>query len=445
MFDDLTDNKKALALDFGYIGRKQIGNLRVAEATVDRSAVLLESEGGIIKCWLGIQRGMMGLLVLAATVGLVACGEGNACPDDKDCSGLQCGPDPICGQSCGSCGSDKICWAGQCVESTPIVGDTWNDSSSGLTWQVTPTGDVMTWSEAEAYCAGLALDGGGWHLPTIGELRTLIRGCPATEDGGSCDVEAGDCSEWSCRDASCSGCLDGGGPADGCYWPAGMQGNCSQYWSSSLGLQYVGGGRARDLDTWFVEHMWFVNFYNGYVYYFEDFHAGVNGAKHVRCVRYQRSEPVDTYLAPGDKTWTDSTSNLTWQVEPTGETMTWSDAKAHCAGLALDGGGWHLPTIGDLRTLIRGCPGTITGGACRVTDDCLDSSCSDNWGCWNCSENGGPADGCYWPAGMQGNCSWYWSSSAMADGVDSAWVVGFDSGDVDGYSAYYDWPVRCVR
>ena len=44
-------------------------------------------------------------------------GEPN-CPSDKECSGLVCGPDPICDESCGSCGSGAECQAGKCVPAT---------------------------------------------------------------------------------------------------------------------------------------------------------------------------------------------------------------------------------------------------------------------------------------------------------------------------------------
>ena len=143
--------------------------------------------------------------------------------------------------------------------------------------------------------------------------------------------------------------------------------------------------------------------------------------------------------------WTDPVSGLTWQVTPTGGTMKWSDAKAHCAGLTLDGGGWHLPTIGELRTLIRGCPGTVTGGACEVTDSCLSSSCQ-NEACNGCSGNNGPAGGCYWPDEMQGTCGWYWSSSPVEDLGGYAWLVYFYYGGVaSGLGVYSDFGVRCVR
>jgi len=148
-------------------------------------------------------------------------------------------------------------------------GGTWKDPTSGLTWQVMPTGGTMDWSDAKPHCAGLSLDGGGWHLPTIGELRTLIRGCPATEDGGSCNVEEGDCLAWSCRDDSCSGCSSYDGPGkDGMYWPDEIQGDCCWYWSSSP---------VEDSDG----RAWNVNFYTGSVH---DIHP-VNNDGLVRCVR----------------------------------------------------------------------------------------------------------------------------------------------------------------
>ena len=143
--------------------------------------------------------------------------------------------------------------------------------------------------------------------------------------------------------------------------------------------------------------------------------------------------------------WIDPVSGLTWQGTPTGGNMNWSDAKSHCAGLSLDGGGWYLPTIGELRSLMRGCPGTVTGGACDVTDACLDSSCNDEGGCTDCSHNDGPADGCYWPDEMQGTCSWYWSSSPVEDYDSLAWYVGFDYGNVYYTSDFLGKLVRCVR
>jgi formylglycine-generating enzyme required for sulfatase activity len=48
--------------------------------------------------------------------------EGSDCPTDMGCNGLECGLDPICGQSCGSCSDSEICDEGQCIEE-PCVPD----------------------------------------------------------------------------------------------------------------------------------------------------------------------------------------------------------------------------------------------------------------------------------------------------------------------------------
>ena len=194
---------------------------------------------------------------------------GSDCPSEKNCSGLECGPDPVCGESCGLCSGGQTCQSGQCIGLSSV--GTWTDSISNLTWQVTPTGGSMNWSNAKAHCTSLSLDGGGWHLPTIGELRTLIRGCSATETSGTCNVKEGQCVEWSCIDHSCSGCTPKDGPgAGGMYWPDEIQGDCCWYWSSSP-VEDGGNGA------------WFVSFNGGDVGGNGD--GGVFYDGHVRCVR----------------------------------------------------------------------------------------------------------------------------------------------------------------
>ena len=189
-------------------------------------------------------------------------GTGTPCVSDLDCKG-----DRICLPS-GKC-SDP---SGNDPTETGGEAGSWTDPSSGLTWQVTPTGGVMTWPDAKAHCAGLSLDGGGWHLPTIGELRTLIRGCPATEDGGSCNVEEGDCLAWLCRDDSCSGCSGGDGPGEGgMYWPDEVEGDCCWYFSSSS---------VADHDN----YVWGVNFPSGVVNFDDNNDDVDDGGKLVRCV-----------------------------------------------------------------------------------------------------------------------------------------------------------------
>ena len=144
-------------------------------------------------------------------------------------------------------------------------------------------------------------------------------------------------------------------------------------------------------------------------------------------------------------TWTDPGSGLTWQNPPAESQMPWQEAMDYCEDLTLDGGGWRLPTISELRSLIRGCAATQTGGSCGVDDGCLSySSCWSNQ-CSDCSYDEGPDDGCYWPVEAEGPCSLYWSSSSREDYVSLAWRVSFSSGGVPYYSKDGSYDVRCVR
>ena len=156
---------------------------------------------------------------------------------------------------------------------------------------------------------------------------------------------------------------------------------------------------------------------------------------------------------------TDNTTGFEWQQETTGGTMTWSSAKTHCQRLSLDGSGWRLPNISELRSLIRNCASIETGGLCGVMDECspcgvssgdacLLTSCNELNNCnpSSCSDDGGPT-GCYWPEELSETCSRYWSSSPVEDNDDSVWYVNFVSGVVYkyyGYVGYYAY-VRCVR
>ncbi len=75
------------------------------------------------------------------------------------------------------------------------AGDTWIDPTTGLEWQ---NGDNCcdTWYVAEEYCETLTWDDrSDWRLPTISELRSLIRGCDATVTGGECPA-SDDCNDY---------------------------------------------------------------------------------------------------------------------------------------------------------------------------------------------------------------------------------------------------------
>ena len=48
------------------------------------------------------------------------------------------------------------------------------DTATKLTWQRAFEPMPRQWNNANAYCKELALDGGGWRLPTLKELLTLV-------------------------------------------------------------------------------------------------------------------------------------------------------------------------------------------------------------------------------------------------------------------------------
>lgn len=162
-------------------------------------------------------------------------------------------------------------------------------------------------------------------------------------------------------------------------------------------------------------------------------------------------EPVsgddDSSEAPGQGTWTDSSSSLIWQNPPANDPswgMTWVDAKAYCDSLELGGySDWRLPTISELRSLIRDCPAVEPGGSCPLTDDCTSYDCWDSDTCDGCEFEAGPASGCYWPSALEGDCTNHWSSSKHDD---DAWNIDFRSAILwDDYIQGPYYIARCVH
>lgn len=153
-------------------------------------------------------------------------------------------------------------------------------------------------------------------------------------------------------------------------------------------------------------------------------------------------------------TWTDPATGFVWQATPTGGAMTWHDALSHCTDY---GGGWRLPNISELRSIIRNCAPIETGGACGVKDECqpcavspadvcLSFSCCELNSCDPdaCPDDGGPT-GCYWPEELGQGCSWFWSSSSYVDDDEGAWGLSFAFGHLDGNYKTAPSYARCVR
>ena len=133
---------------------------------------------------------------------------------------------------------------------------------------------------------------------------------------------------------------------------------------------------------------------------------------------------------------------LYWSKRSSGE-MNWSSAKEYCENLSEGGySDWRLPTISELRTTIKNCSGSQSGGSCKVSDSCLSSSdcLSDSCYCEKKENNGG-----YYSRLGDDDYVTLLSSSTDSDHTDHAWFVDFRNGLVLSYDKSNSYGVRCVR
>ena len=151
----------------------------------------------------------------------------------------------------------------------------------------------------------------------------------------------------------------------------------------------------------------------------------------------------------------DSANKLIWS-SATSKNKTWAEAENHCSTLT-EGGfeDWRMPTISELRTLVRNCQKTATGGACKVTDECTASYSTANPQCYNvdlCTSTtsaygiefcGNKTDGSY---SLLGDASVYiWSSSEPDEDHDKAWFIYFKNSNILNQKKTLTAIVRCVR
>ena len=115
----------------------------------------------------------------------------------------------------------------------------------------------------------------------------------------------------------------------------------------------------------------------------------------------------------------------------TGNPMEQYNAKKYCEEL-----GGRLPTISELRTLIKNCPATESGGSCGVTDSCSTTSCWDE-----------TCDGCIGVRSVEDRkyTRRLWSMTVPSDRTDLAWYVNFNDNSVDAIYSFSFYNVRCIR
>lgn len=180
------------------------------------------------------------------------------------------------------------------------------DRVTGLSWQRALDSKSFDQARASGYCTDLSLAGHhDWRLPTMIELVSIAdtsRAEPAVDPVAFANTPP------------------------------------VPFWSSEIDCNNAGLG-------------WYVFFRNGGTYVGND----VIDPARVRCVRGPSScsaSEASSYAVTGAVAL-DRRTGLTWQRAGDRDDSTWADAKSYCAGLDLHGGGWRLPSIRELLTLVE--------------------------------------------------------------------------------------------
>ncbi|NLH48437.1 MAG: DUF1566 domain-containing protein [Myxococcales bacterium] len=166
------------------------------------------------------------------------------------------------------------------------------------------------------------------------------------------------------------------------------------------------------------------------------------------------TSPDNVTPEPPDGTWIDYETGLMWQNPgvPSPTIQTWFDVKEYCENLELaEYGDWRLPTISELRTLIRDCAKTIVGGECHVTDECTDYYECKNNACSGCSNPGSSGeDYIFWPSELIGEPYYnYWSATEVTDIEQWVYIADYYSAAIttcDYINTLGNFlQIRCVR
>jgi Protein of unknown function (DUF1566) len=239
------------------------------------------------------------------------------------------------------------------------------DRVTGLLWQEAVDPNGYSWSGAAAYCDRLGLVGyHDWRLPSVVELVSIV------------DV----------------------GRADPAIDPVAFPATPSlPFWSSQTDVGNSGLG-------------WYVYFKNGGAYGGND----VSDPQRVRCVRgpvVRKSGGPSCYVVASGVV-SDTNTSLAWQQATEPGSYAWSDARSHCAGLRSNGGGWRLPSMNELMTLVD-----LTRVDPAIDPSAFPDMVSD----------------------------FFWSSSPAAAPPGTAWGVSFSKGSAGASLVANAYRVRCVR
>ena len=204
---------------------------------------------------------------------------------------------------CGSTGADVPAWP---MPNDPGSGlphpagytatvDTVHDDVTGLTWERAPSTTQLTWDQARNYCNTLTLNGACWRLPQRIELVSIVN-------------------------------YLAGNPAS--TMPSTIS---TRYWSATPGPS----GQS-----------WAINFGSGHVE-----PRSMTETNQVRCVQVTVDPPANRFTIIDADTALDEGTGLRWQRNVDPGSYTFTGAQAYCNALA-GGGGWRMPSIHELLTII---------------------------------------------------------------------------------------------
>ena len=133
-----------------------------------------------------------------------------------------------------------------------------------------------------------------------------------------------------------------------------------------------------------------------------------------------------------------------WSAASQSGYLDWQEAVSYCKNLnELGYSDWKLPTVDKLRTLIRNCSKTETGGSCPVTDNCINNDdCIYSEEECRCDLIYNDQEGYY--SKLDDHWLSFWSSDNAWDS-DHAWVVYFGTAEVSYFSKDDLMHARCVR
>ncbi|HSW61198.1 MAG TPA: DUF1566 domain-containing protein, partial [bacterium] len=222
-----------------------------------------------------------------------------------------------------------------------------------LEWQKNIPETHKKWSEAISYCENLEYNSKtDWRLPNINELRTLIINCPNSQFEGECDIY--DSENLSVSNGKCNDCTAGAKQ----YSAIGNEVTEDNF----FGIIWSNSTVKNDPDYAFV-----VSYDAGSVGSVEK--NATDTYVFTRCVRGE--ELLKEGEEPPSQIYQDPDTNFEWMKNAVLNPDPAFPLK-YCNDLVLETkDDWRLPTISELRTIVKDDPVLKTGGTCHITDECV--------------------------------------------------------------------------